>query len=177
MKKYIILLLIISLASCKPKQIIHDHYITEIDSTAVLALKEVISHQRKEINQLKTTTKRLIDKNTTLINETQQHEINYDTGGTIMDNGKYPVSSEIITITKSKLEKTIKEQENIIQEYKEEINSVTQINRNLEYTVESLRNEIKELKSKSIPSFNLSSFAYGLVAGIILLIIIIVFLR
>lgn len=177
MKRYIILLLILSFASCKPKQVIHDRYITEIDSTAVLALKEVILHQRQEINELKTTTKRLLDENTTLLNETQQHEINYDTGGAIMDNGKYPVSSEIITITKSKLEKTIKEQENIIQEYKGEINSVTQINRNLEYTVESLRNEIKELKSKSIPSFNLSSFAYGLVAGIILLVVIIVFLR
>ncbi|MDD4729470.1 MAG: hypothetical protein PHN55_12070 [Dysgonamonadaceae bacterium] len=176
MKKYILLLLILSFASCKPKQVIHDRYITEIDSTAILTLKEVIAHQWQEIDRLKTTTDRLREENTTLLNETQQHEINYDTSGTVMD-GKYPISSEVITISKSKLENTIKEQENIILEYKKEINSVTQRNTNLEYTVESLRNEIKELRSKSIPSFSLNSFIYGLVAGIILLIIVIVFLR
>ena len=90
-------------------------------------------------------------------------------------DGKYPISSETITTSKSVLERTIKEQENIIQEYKKEINSVTIKNSNLEYTVESLRNEIKELKSKSIPAFHFKSFLAGIVVGFILLIGVLLF--
>lgn len=178
MKRTVLLisLVIAILSSCKPKQIINDRYISTVDSTSILTLKEIIAHQWNEIDRFKTTAERLREENSTLLNEIQQHEINYDTGGVITD-GKYPISSETITTSKSVLERTIKEQENIIQEYNKEINSVTQRNTNLEYTVESLRNEIKELKSKSISSFNLNSFIYGLVAGIILLIIVIVFLR
>ena len=110
----------------------------------LLTLKEVIAHQWNEIDRLKTTT-RAIEMKTQPCNETQQHEINYDTSGAITD-GKYPISSETITTSKSILEKTIKEQENIILEYKKEINSVTLKNLNLEYTTESLRNEVKEVE-------------------------------
>ena len=113
MKKIIIILIAVSFVSCKPKQIIQDRYISTVDSAAVLTLKEVIAHQWNEIDRLKTTTERLREENTTLLNETQPHEINYDTGGAIVD-GKYPISSETITTSKSILERTIKEQENII---------------------------------------------------------------
>lgn len=174
MKNIIIILIAVAFVSCKPKQIINDKYITTVDSTSILTLKEVIAHQWSEIDRLKTTTERLREENTTLLNETQQHEINYDTSGVITD-GKYPISSETITTSKSILERTIKEQDNIIQEYKKEINSVTQRNTNLEYTVESLRDEIKELKSKTVPSFNLKSFLWGVGVGFILLIALLLF--
>lgn len=155
MKKIIIILIAVAFVSCKPKQIINDRYTTTVDSTSILTLKEVIAHQWNEIDRLKTTTERLREENTTLLNETQQHEINYDTSGAIT-GGKYPISSETITTSKSILEKTIKEQENIILEYKKEINSVTLKNLNLEYTTESLRNEVKELKSKTAPHLALN---------------------
>ncbi len=164
-----IILIAVAFVSCKPKQIINDRYITLVDSTSILTLKEVIAHQWSEIDRLKTTTERLREENSTLLNETQQHEINYDTGGVITD-GKDPISSETITTSKSILERTIKEQENIILEYKKEINSVTQKNSNLEYTTESLRNEVKELKSKTTPAFHFKSFLAGIVVGFILLI-------
>lgn len=170
MKRTILIfsLVIAILPSCKPKQTIQDRYISTVDSTSVLTLKEVIAHQWSEIDRLKTTTQRLREENSTLLSETQQHEINYDTGGVIND-GKYPISSETITTSKSVLEITIKEQENIIQEYKKEINSVTLKNSNLEYTVESLRNEVKELKSKTVPSFSFKSFLAGIVVGFIIM--------
>ncbi len=174
MKKIIIILIAVAFVSCKPKQIINDRYITTVDSTSILTLKEVIAHQWSEIDRLKTTTQRLREENTTLLNETQQHEINYDTSGAITD-GKYPISSETITTSKSILEKTIKEQENIILEYKKEINSVTLKNSNLEYTTELLRNEVKELKSKTVPAFHFKSFLGGIVAGFILLIGVLLF--
>lgn len=175
MKKIIIILLVaFAFISCKPKQIINDRYITTVDSTSIVTLKEVIAHQWNEIDRLKTTTERLREENTTLLNETQQHEINYDTSGAITD-GKYPISSETITTSKSILERTIKEQENIIQEYKKEINSVTLKNLNLEYTTESLRDEVKELKSKTTPAFHFKSFLAGIVVGFILLIGILLF--
>lgn len=176
MKKIIIVLIAVSFVSCKPKQIIQDRYISTVDSAAVLTLKEVIAHQWSEIVLLKTTTERLRDENTTLLNETQQHEITYDTSGTVTD-GKYPISSEVITTSKSILERTIKEQENIIQEYKKEINIVTIKNSNLEYITESLRNEVKELKSKTVPSFSFKSFMWGVGAGLILLTAISLFLK
>lgn len=169
-----IILIAVAFVSCKPKQIINDRYITLVDSTSIVTLKEVIAHQWSEIDRLKTTTERLREENTTLLDETQQHEINYDTGGVITD-GKYPISSETITTSKSILERTIKEQENIILEYKKEINSVTQKNTNLEYTVESLRNEVKELKSKTVPSFSFKSFLWGVGVGFLLLIGVLLF--
>ena len=169
MKKIIIILIAVAFVSCKPKQIINDRYITTVDSTSIVTLKEVIAHQWSEIDRLKTTTERLREENTTLLNETQQHEINYDTGGVITD-GKYPISSETITTSKSILERTIKEQENIILEYKKEISSVTLKNSNLEYTVELLRDEVKELKSKTVPAFSFKSFVWGVGVGFLLLI-------
>lgn len=174
MKKIIGLIILIAFVGCKPKQTIKDRYIYTVDSTSILTLKEVIAHQWSEIDRLKTTTQRLREENSTLLSETQQHEINYDTGGLITD-GKYPISSETITTSKSILEKRIKEQDNIIQEYKKEINSVTLKNSNLEYTVESLRNEVKELKSKTVPSFSFKSFIWGVGVGFILLIGILLF--
>ena len=174
MKKIIIILIAVAFVSCKPKQIINDRYITTVDSTSIVTLKEVIAHQWNEIDRLKTTTEQLREENTTLLNETQQHEINYDTSGAITD-GKYPISSETITTSKSILERTIKEQENIIQEYKKEINIVTIKNSNLEYITESLRNEVNELKSKTVPSFSFKSFMWGVGAGFVLLIGILLF--
>ena len=171
-----LLAMVLMFASCKPKQVIHDKYITIVDSTSIVTLKEVIAHQWGEIDRLKTTTERLREENITLLNETQQHEINYDTGG-IMTDGKYPISSETITTSKSILERTIKEQEDIIQEYKKEINSVTQRNSNLEYTTESLRNEVKELKSKTTPAFHFKSFLAGIVVGFIIMIALLLFLK
>jgi len=176
MRKIIIILIAVAFIGCKPKQVINDRYILTVDSTSIVTLKEVIAHQWSEIDRLKTTTERLREENSILLNETQQHEINYDTGGVITD-GKYPISSETITTSKSVLERTIKEQENIIQEYKKEINSVTIKNSNLEYITESLRNEVKELKSKTTPAFHFKSFLWGVGVGFIIMIALLLFLK
>lgn len=172
MKKYIAFFLLLALIGCKPKQIINDRIVTETDSTAIWTLKEVIAQQWQEIDRFKATSDRLREENARLQSETQRHEINYDTKGEIKD-GKYPVSSEITTTSKSVYESKIKDQQNLIQEYDREVRSVTQRNLNLEYQLDHLKSELKELKSKPVRSFHFKSFMYGIIAGIIIAIILI----
>ena len=157
------------LVGCKPKQVIHDRYITTVDSTAVLTLKEVINGQASEVNNYKIALEQSRQENTRLSNEILSHTINYDTAGAVdATTGKYPIASETTTSNKSVLDKTIKEHKAQVQEYEREIKAMAQKNSNLQYQVEALKENEKELKSKSIPAFSFKSFMWGVAAGLLL---------
>ncbi|MDD3919265.1 MAG: hypothetical protein PHX52_01620 [Candidatus Pacebacteria bacterium] len=166
------------LVGCKPKQIITEKVVTTIDSTAVISLKTELQAKEIQVENLKTDFKRLSDENSRLLSEASTHTINYDTTASVDPHtGKYPIASEKITQSKSLLEKTIKEFEFLKQEYNNEIYKLTQENQDLEYTLESLKNENRTLKEKITPTtgFYFKLFFAGVIFGIVLILIIIAF--
>lgn len=160
------------LVGCKPKQIITEKVVTKIDSSAVISLKNQLHAKEIQIENLKTDFKRLSDENTRLMSEASSHTINYDTAAPVDPHtGKYPIASETITQSKSLLEKTIKEFEILEQEYNNEIYKLTKENQNLEYTLETLKEENHSLKEKITPTtgFNFKLFFAGMIFGIVLI--------
>lgn len=177
----VVLLLIATLfflVGCKPKQIITEKVVTTSDSSAVISLKNELHAKEIQIENLKTDFKRLSDENTRLLSEASSHTINYDTTASVDSHtGKYPIASETIAQSKSLLEKTIKEFEFLKQEYNNEIYKLTQEKQDLEYTLESLKNENRTLKEKITPTtgFYFKLFFAGVIFGIVLILIIIAF--
>ena len=170
------LLFALIIIGCKPVQTIQERHITTVDSTAILTLKEVISQQVQELHTMRTALEQSRQENTRLSNEILSHTINYDTGGTVdATTGKYPIASETTTSNKSVLDRTIKEHQTQVQEYERDIKAMSQRNSNLQYEVESLRDENIELKSKTTQWFNFKSFIYGIVGGFILMIVLLAF--
>ncbi|MDD4429424.1 MAG: hypothetical protein PHG64_13690 [Paludibacter sp.] len=160
------------LVGCKPKQIITEKVVTKIDSTAVISLKNQLHAKEIQVENLKTDFKRLYDENTRLMSEASTHTINYDTAARVDPHtGKYPIASETITQSISLLEKTIKEFEILQQEYNNEIYKLTRENQNLEYTLESLKEENRNLKEKITPTtgFNFKLFFAGIIFVIVLI--------
>ena len=172
---YIILISFIAF-SCKPTQIIHERVITKTDSLAITKLSDELNLKTIEIINLKTDLKRIRDENSRLVSEVLNHVINYDTGAQVNpQTGQYPIASETITQSKSILEKTIKEQEVLIKEYNKEVDNLMLVKSDLTQEIKLLRDENTELKSKSVPSFHLKSFLWGMLAGGLLLIAVIIF--
>ena len=166
------------LVGCKPKQIITEKVVTKIDSSAVISLKNELHAKEIQVENLKTDFKRLSDENTRLMSESSSHTINYDTAApVVLHTGKYPIASETITQSKSLLEKTIKEFEILEQEYNNEIYKLTRENQNLEFTLETLKEENHSLKEKITPTtcFNFKLFFAGMIFGIVLILISIAF--
>lgn len=174
MKKLCILLtLVLLIGGCKPVQTVQERYVTTVDSTAVVTLKEMLHVEVQKNEVLRTQLERTKDENKKLTSEVASHQINYDTQAPIdKDTGKYPIASETITTSKSVLEHQIKEQESLLKEQDIEIRAQAQRNKNLEYQVENLRTENSELKSKTTKcGFSFKWMLYGLVAGSIITII------
>lgn len=170
---FITLVFALTLIGCKPVQTVQERYITTIDSTAVMTLKEMLRAEVQRNEALKTQLECTKSENTKLTNEIENHEIHYDTTAPVdVRTGKYPIASETITTSRSVLEKELKEQEKLLREQSIEIKAQAQHNKNLVYEVESLRNENSELKSKiSKCGFSLKWLIYGVAAGIIVTII------
>jgi hypothetical protein len=159
------------LSGCKPNQLITEKVVTKIDSTAVWNLEKELYNRELRITLLETDLKRAKDENINLRNEISKHEIYYDTSAPVDSaTGRPPVSSEIITINKSWMEKTIKEYETLIQQTSTENETLTTENINLQLTVKTLINENKELKEKTTAagSTRFRLFSIGLMAGILL---------
>ncbi|MDY0299929.1 MAG: hypothetical protein RBQ66_08935 [Candidatus Cloacimonadaceae bacterium] len=159
------------LSGCKPNQLITEKIITEIDSTAVWNLEKELYKKELQITLLETDLKRTKDENINLRNEVLKHEVHYDTTAPVdTSTGRPPVSAEIITISKSRMEKTIKEYETLIQQTSTQNETLTTENANLQLTVKTLVNENKELKEKttSTGSTKFRLFFSGLMAGILL---------
>ena len=168
------------LVGCKPKQIITEKLVTTIDSSAVFSLKNELHAKEIQVENLKTDFKRLRDENSRLLSEASSRTINYDTAATVDPHtGKYPIANETITQSKSLLDKTIKEFEILKQEYNNEIYKLTRENQNLEYTLETLKEENLSLKEKITPTtgFNFRLFGLGVLTGIIFIILVVIFIR
>lgn len=160
--------IILSVASCKPKQIIIEKVITEVDSSGVLSLQKELSSKQEKIEKLQIDLKRTRDENTKLQSEMSTHTINYDTKAPLKPDGSYPIASETKTASKSITDKIVKEFEQIKTEYERVISALKTRNDNLEYDLKLLKSENIELKNKQHPqsgtNFRLIviSFAVGL---------------
>lgn len=171
-------LIIFFATGCKPKQVIQEKIIYKTDSLAITKLRDSLYRQEKKIAILEIDLLRTKEENSKLTNEVSRYETYYDTSKPIVpETGKPPVQSEITTIAKSELERTIQEKETLIQEFRREVETLTTKNSNLELEVESLRQENSDLKSKAIPAFNLKSFLWGMLTGAVLLLVLIFFVR
>lgn len=173
--------LIIFLATgCKPKQIIQERTITKVDSTAIVYLKSELHKKTIEVETLKTYLERFREDNTRLQEEVSKYEVEYDTSGPVNpQTGKPPVKKETTTNSKSLLEKMVKDYEIQLSEYKKEVETITTKKNNLEYEVKQLRDENRELKNKITPTtgFNFRLFLYGVAAGMLAVIAILLFIK
>lgn len=174
----LIVLIAFFATGCKPKQIITERTVTKADSTAIWRLQMELSQSELQVSDLKLELNRAKSENTRLNSEIFRLETLYDTSKPIdPSTGKPPVQSEITTITKSELERTIQEKETLIQEFRREVETLATKNSNLELEVKSLKQENSDLKTKTVPSFNLKSFLWGVLAGAALLILLLLFLK
>ena len=180
MKKIFPILAILLLIGCKPKQIIQERVVTKVDSVAVLSLQQQVSARNIVIEMMRSEIEATREENVRLQGEVSKHEINYDTEASVNpETGKYPIASEVITESKTLLEKSIKEFEILKQEYRKEAEVLTQKNSNLELTIELLRDENRELKAKITPTtgFNFKLFLAGISTGMILIIVLGLFIK
>lgn len=160
--------IVVFFSGCKPKEIIAERVITKSDSTVITRLNNEITRQNKIIETLTAQLKRSREEISRLESESSSHKITYDTTGPVNpETGKYPIYEEIITDTRSKLSRTIKEMETMKEEYNREINDLEQVNSSLNITVEALKEENSELRKKVIPTtgFNFKLFLWGMIAG------------
>lgn len=180
MKKIFPILIILLLIGCKPKQIIQERVVTKVDSAAVLSLQQQVSARNIVIEMMRSEIEAAREENIRLQGEMSKHEINYDTEAPVdPETGKYPIASEVITESRTLLEKSIKEFEILKQEYRKEAEALTQKNSNLELTIELLRDENRELKAKTAPTtgFNFKLFLAGISIGMILIIVLGLFIK
>ena len=111
---------------CKPKEIITERVVTKADSTAIWKFQIENSQLRLENSSLELELNKTRSENTRLNSEIFRLETLYDTSKPIdSSTGKPPVQSEITTITKSELERTIQEKETLIQEFRKEVETLT----------------------------------------------------
>ena len=167
------------LVGCKTKHTISEKTITKTDSTAIWNLNDSLYKKETQITILQSDLQRLSDENFRLLNETSMHQISYDTSAPVNpQTGKLPITSEVITISKSTLEQTKKEYETLLQTITIEYESLILQHRNLQLTFEKLINVNKQLSEKTNSTgLNLKLFLFGLVAGVILSVIIYFILR
>ena len=175
-KMVVLLIVLLIIIGCKPKQIIQEKVVTKIDSSQVITLNNELQKKTIEVELLKTDLERVRDENIRLQSEVSSHVINYDTGATVNPDGQYPKASEIITQSKYLYERTIKELEILKQQYGKKIDSLVNINEDLKQTIEVVNNENKELKQTTTPTtgFNFKLFFIGVGIGLLISFIIIV---
>lgn len=169
-KMVVLLIILLIVIGCKPKQVIIEKVVTKIDSSQVITLKDELQKKTIEVELLKTDLERTRDENIRLQSEVSSHVINYDTGAQIKPDGQYPKASETIVQSKSVYEKTIKQLEFLSQSYGKKVDSLITLNRNLQQSIELVTNENKNLSNKTTPTtgFNFKLFLIGVIVGILL---------
>ena len=169
-KMVVLLIVLLIIIGCKPKQIIQEKVVTKIDSSQVITLKDELQKKTIEVELLKTDLERTRDENIRLQSEVSSHVINYDTGAQINPDGQYPKANETITQSKSIYENTIRQLEFLSQTYGKKVDSLITLNRNLQQSIEMVTNENKSLSEKTTPTtgFNFRLFLIGIVVGILL---------
>ncbi len=169
-KMVVLLIILLIIIGCKPKQIVKEKVVTKIDSSQVITLKDELQKKTIEVELLKTDLERTRDENIRLQSEVSSHVINYDTGAQIKPDGQYPKASETITQSKSIYENTIKQLEFLSQSYGKKVDSLITLNKNLQQSIELVTNENKSLSEKTTPTtgFNFRLFLIGVIVGILL---------
>jgi len=169
-KMIVLLIVLLIIIGCKPKQIIQEKVVTKIDSSQIITLKEDLQKKVIEVELLKTDLERTRDENIRLQSEVSSHVINYDTGAQIKPDGQYPKANETITQSKYIYERTIKELEVLKQQYSKKVDSLIIVNRNLQQSIELVTNENKSLSEKTTPTtgFNFRLFFIGVIVGILI---------
>jgi len=162
-------LILLTINGCKPQQIITEKVVTKIDSTKVITLQEELYKKTEEIVLLRAELERMREENTKLQSEISSHIINYDVEANVNPDGQYPKASETITQSKIIFERQIKELETSKLQYSKKIDSLVNVNKNLELSVALLKNENIELKDKTTPTtgFNFRLFIVGVIVGIL----------
>lgn len=169
-KMIVLLIILLIIIGCKPKQIIQEKVVTKIDSSQVITLKDELQKKTIEVELLKTDLERVRDENIRLQSEVSSHVINYDTGAKIKPDGQYPKANETITQSKYIYERTIKELEVLKQQYSKKVDSLITVNKNLQQSLELVTNENKSLSEKTTPTtgFNFRLFFIGVIVGILI---------
>lgn len=169
-KMIVLLIVMLIIIGCKPKQIIQEKVVTKIDSSQVITLKDELQKKTIEVELLKTDLERVRDENIRLQSEVSSHVINYDTGAQIKPDGQYPKASETIVQSKSVYEKTIKQLEFLSQSYGKKVDSLITLNKNLQQSIKLVTNENKNLSNKTTPTtgFNFKLFLIGVIVGILI---------
>ena len=159
----LLLTVLLFLVGCKTKHTISEKTITKTDSTAIWNLNDSLYKKETQITILQSDLQRLSDENFRLLNETSTHQISYDTSAPLNpQTGKPPITSEVITISKSTLEQTKKEYETLLQTITIENESLILQHRNLQLTFEKLINVNKQLSEKTnYTGLNLKLFLFG----------------
>jgi hypothetical protein len=169
----LLLTALLLLVGCKSKLTITEKVVAKTDSSAVISLKRELDSKEIQIEVLKTDLERMREENTRLRSEASSYTINYDTTAPVDPHtGKHPIANETITQSKSLLEKTIREFETLKLVHNKEIETYKIIISDLELTIETLRNENSDLQINEISRFNFMPFVWGIVVGIILIILI-----
>ena len=169
-KMIVLLIVLLIIIGCKPKQIIQEKVVTKIDSSQIITLKDELQKKTIEVELLKTDLERTRDENIRLQSEVSSHVINYDTGAQIKPDGQYPKANETITQSKSVYENTIKQLEFLSQSYGKKVDSLITLNKNLQQSIELVTNENKSLSEKTTPTtgFNFRLFFIGVIVGILI---------
>lgn len=169
-KMVVLLIVLLIIIGCKPKQIIQEKVVTKIDSSQVTTLNDELQKKTIEVELLKTDLERTRDENIRLQSEVSSHVINYDTGAQIKPDGQYPKANETITQSKYIYERTIKELEVLKQQYSKKVDSLIIVNKNLQQSIELVTNENKSLSEKTTPTtgFNFKLFLIGVIVGILI---------
>lgn len=169
-KMVVLLIILLIVIGCKPKQIIQEKVVTKIDSSQVITLKDELQKKTIEVELLKTDLERTRDENIRLQSEVSSHVINYDTEAQIKPDGQYPKANETITQSKYIYERTIKELEVLKQQYSKKVDSLIIVNKNLQQSIELVTNENKSLSEKTTPTtgFNFRLFFIGVIVGILI---------
>ena len=131
------LILLATLSSCKPKEIIHVRTVTKVDSTAVMRLQEQLVDRSRDVSVLNEELRRAREENSRLQEEVSRHEIEYDTDKPIVpETGKPPVKKETTTESKSVMEKAVKDFEEVKAWYERRIEGMATKVSNLEYELD-----------------------------------------
>ncbi len=169
-KMVVLLMILLIIIGCKPKQIIQEKVVTKVDSSQDITLRDELQKKTIEVELLKTDLERVRDENIRLQSEVSSHVINYDTGAKIKPDGQYPKANETITLSKVVYENTIKQLEFLSQSYGKKVDSLITLNRNLQQSIELVTNENKSLSEKTTPTtgFNFRLFFIGVIVGILI---------
>ena len=161
--------LLFVLGGCKPKQLVNEHVVNKLDSSAIWQLNDSIQIKEWQMSVLKSHLNRFIEDNFNLVSEMWKREIYYDTNAAIDSvSGRHPVLGEIVTTNIITLENSLKNHEALIKEDSIVKINVSKANRNIELKVEKVIDKNKTIESKR---FHKTSWKYILTVLCVILLL------